>query len=139
MKNKNIWIAVAIVVIVGVGWWYYNQPASFGSLSNEINVDSLTAIDGTLGMFATDADSLYFIDIEQKKDGETYKTTKKPILVSGSDKDTFVVDNLGSSGDTVILNAHDAKQSYIAKQIRFGCYGDTQGCIESSSLDITPR
>lgn len=136
MKKRAVWAILAVVVVVAAaGWWYFGTLSVPATTENTL-LDSLTPVENTLGIFRTDANSLYFVDTEHVSGAPLDQVTEKATLVSGADKNTFVVDGGSWSGDIFVLSAHDAIQTYVAEQVRVSCAGDTRGCIDSTSLTV---
>lgn len=90
--------------------------------------------------FATDDEDLFFLKFsEDPTSPERYKLTIH--AVPGADLDSLVSDGweLGDSHLQPVVStyrAHDKKQVYEVIQERYGCGGDTEGCIKSTTLTV---
>ena len=94
-----------------------------------------TPMPGSVGMFATDGTNMYFVDSYWGNTAE-YKKVVDTKLIKDANTASFVVDGIWQEFTTITVKAHDKNHRYIATQIRFGCYGNTIGCVLGTFLTV---
>lgn len=124
-------------------------PQSNTPTNTSTDLSSMTTIPGAWFFLTKDNETtIYFerstltgfiTDAQGKKVSSTSTSTE---AISGSDKMSLVLDGTSMQTDpyaypvVLIHKAHDKNHSYVVTEERYGCYGDTMGCIGNVTLTI---
>ena len=115
--------------------WFVLAMGLFLSTISIVHAQMSTPMPGSVGMFATDGANMYFVDSYWGNTSE-YKKVVDTRLIKNADTASFIVDGIWQEFTTITVKAHDKNHRYIATQIRFGCYGNTIGCVLGTFLTV---